>query len=72
MVENQKIERIGRKVSFAEAEEIEVEYYANINWKESAKNVEKMRQSIWHKEYLLPLSKEISIAHLNDNRDDLE
>jgi len=72
MNEHDKIKKIGRKVSFAEAEEIEVEYYANINWKESAENVEKMRQSIWNKEYLLPMSKRISIAHLNDNRDGLE
>ncbi len=72
MNENKNIESIGKKISLAEAEEYEVEYYAGINWKESAKNVEKMRQSIWSEAYLLPKSKKISIAHLNDDRDDLE
>jgi len=72
MSENKKIEAIGIKLSFAAAEEHEGEYYAHITWKESAENVEKMRQSIWSKEYLLPRSKKIFIAHLNDDRDDVE
>jgi hypothetical protein len=72
MNENRKIAIVGKIVSFAEAEEHEVEYYAQLSWKESAGIVEEMRQSIWNKEYLLPRSRQASITHLKDDRDDFE
>ena len=72
MIENRKIALVGEIVSFAEAEEQDVEYYAQLSWKESARSVEQMRQSIWSEEYLLPKVKEGSIAHLKDDRDDFK
>ena len=67
-----KIERLGQKASFAEAEEMELEYYANLNWKESAKNVEQMRKMIWRKEYEIGMLKTMGIAGLKENRDDIK
>ncbi|MEO7766304.1 MAG: hypothetical protein ABIS01_02720 [Ferruginibacter sp.] len=61
-----------KKASFTEAEDIDVEYYASINWKESAINVEEMRRMIWSKEYNSDPSRTISIAALKDDRDDFE
>ena len=40
------IDMVANKGSFDEAEEVEIEYYASIDWKESARNVEKMRRMI--------------------------
>ena len=40
-----------RKVSFAEAEEIDVAYYASVDWKESVETVESLRKGIWQEEY---------------------
>jgi hypothetical protein len=66
------IERVGQKASFAEAEEMEVEYYANLDWKESAKNVEQMRKMIWSKEYEIGMLKTMAIAGLKEDRDDIK
>ncbi len=67
-----KIERVGQRTSFAEAEEMEVEYYANLTWKESAKNVEQMRKMIWRKEYEIGMLKTMAIAGLKEERDDIK
>ncbi len=67
-----KIERIGQKASFAEAEEMEVAYYAGLDWKESARNVEQMRKMIWSKEYEIGMMKTMAIAGLKEDRDDIE
>ena len=72
MEEKNKIAMVVRSVSFAEAEELDIEYYAKISWKESAKNVETMRRAIWSKEYKAGKIKNISIAKLTDDRDDFE
>lgn len=56
--------------SFADAAEAEVEYYANSDWQESVRIVEEMRRMIWSKEYLLGRDKSISIASINDDRDE--
>lgn len=69
---NNKIERIGHKASFAEADEMELEYYANLNWKESAKNVEQMRKMIWSKEYEIGMLKTMAIFGLKEDRDDIK
>lgn len=66
------IEKVGHKASFAEAEEMEVEYYANLDWKESAKNVEQMRKMIWSKEYEIGMLKTMAIAGLKEDRDDIK
>ncbi|MEO6406133.1 MAG: hypothetical protein ABIY51_05950 [Ferruginibacter sp.] len=68
-----KIQLVVKKVSFAEAEEADVEYYANINWKESVKNVEEMRRMIWSEEYKLNNKvRYILVAKLKDERDGVE
>ncbi|MBL7702743.1 MAG: hypothetical protein JNM14_10855 [Ferruginibacter sp.] len=67
-----KIEKVGKKVSFAEAEELEVEYYASVDWKESAKKVEQMRRMIWSKEYEVGMVKIMAIAGLKDERNDIK
>ena len=72
MHSNNKIERVGQKMSFAEAEEMDVEYYANLDWKESAKNVEQMRKMIWSKEYEIGMLKTMAIAGLKEDRDDIK
>ena len=66
------IEKVGHKASFAEAEEMEIEYYANLDWKESAKNVEQMRKMIWSKEYEIGMLKTMAIAGLKDDSDDIK
>jgi predicted DNA-binding protein (UPF0251 family) len=72
MEEKSKIAMVVRTASFAEAEELDVEYYASLSWGESAKNVEIMRRTIWSKEYKAGKNKNISIAKLTDDRDDFE
>jgi hypothetical protein len=67
-----EIEKVGQKASFAEAEEMEVAYYAALDWKESAKNVEQMRKMIWSKEYEIGMLKTMAIAGLKEDRDDFE
>lgn len=67
-----KVERVIRKVSFAEAEEIDIEFYAFQNWKDSAELVEEMRKGIWSKEYKEGMKKTGSIGKLQDERDDFE
>ena len=62
----------GTKLSFAEAAENDVVYYAGINWKESASNAEAMRKMIWHKEYENEMSKVLRKCKLKDSRDDFE
>lgn len=61
-----------RKVSFAEAEELDIEYYASIDWKESAKVVEGMRKEIWNEEYPGKMEKIIRKTSLKDLTDDFE
>lgn len=58
--------------SFEEAEGLDIEYYAKINWKESVKNVEEMRRMIWGVKYNEKRINVISIAGLKDDRDDFE
>ena len=72
MEKKRKIEAAVRKVSFAEADELDVEYYASIDWKESVSNAEKLRKMVWKKEYKKGIEKIIRIAHLKDERDEFE
>lgn len=72
MNDHSKIEPIVRKVSFEEAEEIDIECYANMDWKQSASIVEEMRRQIWKKEYNKKPEKIIRRSSLKDDRDDLE
>ncbi len=67
-----KMEMVINKVTFAETEEIDLIYYANLNWKESAKNAELMRKMVWNKEYELPISKELRLRNLKDDDYDFE
>ncbi len=60
------------KVSFAEAEDLDVEYYAGISWKVSVSNVEEMRRMIWNREYNLERDRSITISRLKDDRDELK
>ncbi|HTE11294.1 MAG TPA: hypothetical protein VK645_09990 [Chitinophagaceae bacterium] len=61
-----------KKGSFAEMEELDIEYYASISWKESAANAEQMRRMIWSKEYNLNKERNVSVAKLKGERNDLE
>ena len=62
-----------RKFSnFAEAEESNIEYYAFIDWKESAATVERIRMQIWGDEYNNKVEKIIRRASLKDLTDDFE
>lgn len=70
MYNDNKIVGVGQKATFAEAEEMEVEYYANLSWKESATNVEQLRKMIWSKEYEIGMLKTMAIAGLKEDRDD--
>lgn len=72
MNDHSKIEPIVRKVSFEEAEEIDIEHYASIDWKQSASIVEEMRRQIWNKEYNKKPEKIIRRSSLKEDRDDLE
>jgi hypothetical protein len=67
-----KIEMVGSKVSFAQAEEEEVSYYASLDRKESVAIVEQMRKMIWDKEYLQPMIKEVRWANLKEVRNEFE
>jgi hypothetical protein len=72
MPHKKTIEKTIEKVSFAEAEEIESTYYASIDWKESATNVELMRRSIWGKEYEKGMDKIFRKSKLKEDHDDFE
>ena len=58
------LDLMANKGSFADAEELEIEYYASIDWKESARNVERMRRMIWGKEYSLKPVRNVVVAGL--------
>ncbi|MEO6732851.1 MAG: hypothetical protein ABIN01_16630 [Ferruginibacter sp.] len=72
MDEKRRITMEAKKVSFAAAEDLEIEYYAGISWKESVSNVEEMRRMIWNEEYKLGRVRSISIAKLNDDSDEFK
>ena len=72
MEKKRKIAMVVRKGSFAEAEELDVEYYANVDWKESVATVEAMRRMYWDKEYKKGMVKVIAKGKLKDNRDEFE
>ena len=72
MASGRKIEKVVKKVSFIEAEEDDIEYYASIDWKESASIVEEMRRNIWSEEYKQKRKKIIRRTKLKDDRDDFE
>jgi hypothetical protein len=72
MEKKRKIAMVVRKVSFAEADEIDVEYYANVDWKESVATVEAMRKMFWDKEYKEGMVKVIAKGKLKDDRDAIE
>jgi hypothetical protein len=61
-----------RKVSFAEAEELDIEYYASINWKESAGIVERLRKQFWSEGYPGKKEKIIRKVSLKELTDDFE
>ena len=72
MEKKRKIAMVVRKVSFAEAEELDIEYYATVDWKESVATVEKMRKMYWNKEYTKGMVKVIAKGKLKDDRDEIE
>ena len=72
MEKKRKIELVAKKMSFAEAEEATIEYYATVDWKESAATVEEMRRGIWNDEYKKGMKKIIRKSNLKDDRDDIE
>ncbi len=67
-----KIEMVGSNISFAQAEEEEILFYASLDRKESVAIVEQMRRMIWDKEYLQPMIKEVRWKNLKDDRDEFE
>ncbi|MBL7728413.1 MAG: hypothetical protein JNM68_12040 [Dinghuibacter sp.] len=72
MKKKRTIELVGRKVSFAEAEELDIEYYAQCDWKQSATTAEHLRQMVWGKVYGNKMEKTGRITALKDDRDDFE
>lgn len=73
MEKQRKMAMVVRIVTFAEAEEIDIEYYAGLDWKQSATTVEEMRRGIWADEYeQKPDRSFVGISKLNDDRDDIE
>lgn len=72
MEKKRKIKKVARKMTFAEAEELDVEYYASVDWKESVTTVEEMRKLIWKEEYKKGMVKLIRKGKLNDERDEFE
>lgn len=72
MNKKRKIEMVVRKTSFDEGEEADVEYYANVDWKESASTVEELRRGIWGEEYQRGMEKIIRKSTLKEDRDDNE
>lgn len=51
---------------------MDIEYYASIDWKESAAIVEGMRRRIWGDDYPGKIEKVIRRASLKDLTDDFE
>ncbi len=72
MEKKRKIKMEVRKGSFAEVEEMDVEYYANVDWKESVAKVEEMRRMFWDKEYKNGMVKVVKMGKLKDDRDEFE
>jgi hypothetical protein len=73
MEKKRKIAMVVTKLSFEEAEEADIAYYANLTWKESAANVEEMRRMIWNDEYKLQnKERKVLVAKLKEDRDDFE
>ena len=73
MAKERKIGMVVKKVSFAEAEEADIAYYASIDWKESVATVEEMRKQIWNEEYKTgKIEKIIRKANLKEERDEFE
>ena len=72
MEKKRKIAMEVRKGSFAEVEEMDVEYYAKVDWKESVATVEEMRKMIWNKEYKKGMVKVVKKGKLKEDRDEFE
>ena len=72
MEKKRKIAIEVRKGSFAEVEEMDVEYYATVDWKESVATVEEMRKMIWNKEYKKGMVKVVKKGKLKEDRDEFE
>lgn len=72
MEKKRKIAMEVRKGSFAEVEEMDVEYYATVDWKESVATVEEMRKMIWNKEYKKGMVKVVKKGKLKEDRDEFE
>ena len=72
MEKKRKIAMDVRKGSFAEVEEMDVEYYATVDWKESVATVEEMRKMIWNKEYKKGMVKVVKKGKLKEDRDEFE
>lgn len=72
MQKGRGIDAVGTKASFAEAEELEIAYYAGLSWKESATHVETMRRQVWGKNYPDRMERVFRRASLKEDRDDIE
>ena len=69
---NDKFEMVGTIATLEEVEELDLDYYAKLNWKESVKNAELLRKMVWSKEYLLPIERTIRVGKLKDERNEFE
>ena len=69
---NEKFEIVSTIATLEEAEELDIEYYAKLNWKESVKNAELLRKMVWSKEYLLPIERTIRVGKLKDERNEFK
>ncbi len=72
-MKERKIEIAVWQGTFEEAEEREIELYANKDWKDSARDVEEMRRMIWAEEYEKDkVDWVFRTRHLKDEIDDFE
>jgi hypothetical protein len=72
MKTERKIQVVAKVASHNEAEELDIEYYANIDWKESVDTVEQLRKLFWNKEYRMKKEFFSGIRPLNSDADDYE
>jgi hypothetical protein len=67
MEQKRKMQMVVTKMSFEEAEEADIEYYASISWKESAEKAAQIRRMIWSEEYSKQdKERQVSVAKLKD------
>jgi hypothetical protein len=74
-MEKRKIQIVGKKLTFAEAEEEDNKFYASLPWQKSVEYAEDLRKHIWgylDKDFVYVKDTTIRKVHLKDLTDDFE